>query len=221
MTCSRSSTSLAAWLTVTVRTRFLPLMCQHGLHKCYKQGTGLKWLGRELRVKLDTDKERMTLEFKGLNQTLPLINSSDAHAMFFEGCTVVIVELVTMTMAFGKSGCPIGLFHPAPRCDGVLVDAKPHGPAQLLHTLLRRHEVDHKILGLWLELLGVRVRNAEHVPCKLDAGNLHAQADAQKGQIVGTCIPRSQDHAFDATFPETARNQNAVVLAHIQQARPL
>src|SRR5450756_126541 len=87
-------------------------MCKHGLHKRHEQGTGLERLGRELGVELDTDKERMTLEFKGLDQVLLRINSSDAHAMFFEGCTVVIVELETMTMAFGKRGCPIGLFHP-------------------------------------------------------------------------------------------------------------
>src|SRR5664280_2728797 len=221
MTCSRSSTSLTAWLTGTVRARFLPIMCKHGLHKRHEQWAGLERLGREFGVKLDTDKERMILEFEGLDQVFLRINSSDAHAMFLEGCTVVIVGLETMAMAFGKRGCPIGLFHPAPRRDGVLVDTEPHGPAQLLYALLRRHEVDDKVLGIGLELLGVRVRNAKYVPCKLDAGNLHTQADAQVGQIVGTCVSRSQDHPFDATFSETARDQDAVILARVQQAHPL
>src|SRR5450756_2112634 len=116
-------------------------MCQHGLHKRHEQGTGLEWLGRELGVKLDADEEWMIREFEGLDQVLLRVDGSDAHTMFFEGCTILVVELVAVTMAFGKRGCPVRFCHPASRCDGVLVDAQPHGSAQLLHALLRRHEI--------------------------------------------------------------------------------
>src|SRR5664280_2143901 len=221
MTCNRSSTSLAAWLRGTVRTRFLPLMCKHSLHKRHEQGTGLERLRREFGVELNADEERMIDKLDALDQILFRVHSCDAHAMLLERRTVVVVELVAMTVTFRQCRGSVCLFDLRAWHDRVLVDTQAHRATQLLYAFLRGHQVDNEILRVGSELLRVCVRNAQHVPRKLDAGNLHAQTDTQEGQSVSTRVPSGQDHAFDAAFPEATRDQNAVILARVQQAHPL
>ena len=66
---------------------------------------------------------------------------------------------------------------------------------------------------------GVGVRDAAHMPGKLDDGDLHAQADAEVGHVVFTAVLRGGDHALDAPVPETAGHQDAVAslkdLSHV------
>ena len=47
------------------------------------------------------------------------------------------------------------------------------------------------------------------MPCKLDHSDLHAEADAEIGNLVRAGILRGDDHALDAAVAEAAGHENA------------
>ena len=58
-----------------------------------------------------------------------------------------------------------------------------------------------------LELAAVQAADVAGV---LDAGGLHAEADAEVGHAVLARIADGVEHAFDAALAEAAGNENAV-----------
>ena len=61
-----------------------------------------------------------------------------------------------------------------------------------------------------IEFTGVGFIQPADVAGKFYAGGLHAQADAEVGDLVFTGIANSVQHAFNAALAKAARNQNAV-----------
>ena len=57
----------------------------------------------------------------------------------------------------------------------------------------------------------MRVIDADDIPCELDDGDLHAEADAEERHFHFPGSANGLDHAFDAAHPEPARYQQAVI----------
>ena len=66
--------------------------------------------------------------------------------------------------------------------------------------------------GSHLRTIGILV--AQHVTGKLDDHHLHAQTDAEGGDVVGATILRSDNLTLDATLSEARTNQYA---CHVTQ----
>ena len=61
-----------------------------------------------------------------------------------------------------------------------------------------------------VEFAGVGVLEAADVARKLDAGGLHAQADAEVGHLLFAGVADGVQHALDAALAEAAGNEDAV-----------
>ena len=66
------------------------------------------------------------------------------------------------------------------------------------------------VLGGQLEFLGVGPGQADHVAGEFDHRALHAQADAEEGDVVGARIADGRDLALHAPGAEAAGHENAV-----------
>ena len=62
------------------------------------------------------------------------------------------------------------------------------------------------------EFAGVGVGQPAHVAGKLDAGRLHAEADAKIRDIVFAGVTDREQHAFDAALAEAARHQQPIIV---------
>jgi hypothetical protein len=83
-------------------------------------------------------------------------------------------------------------------CVNVCCEAYHVGGADL------RHVDDRRCLQVRVELGGVGVRNAKHVTRVLDDGDLHAEADAQEGFLVGARVVGSKDLALHPPIPKAS-----------------
>ena len=61
-----------------------------------------------------------------------------------------------------------------------------------------------------IELAGVGVFEAADVAGELDAGGLHAEADAEVGDLLFAGVADGVQHAFDAALAEAAGDEDAV-----------
>ena len=75
------------------------------------------------------------------------------------------------------------------------------------------HEVDDLVRAALVELAGVGVGKAADGARKLDDRDLHAQADAEVGDVVRAGIVRGRNLALNAAVAEAAGHENAVAAA--------
>lgn len=62
---------------------------------------------------------------------------------------------------------------------------------------------------LLVHFAAVGVVVAQYVACELNHHHLHAEADAERGNVVRTCIFGGYDFSFDATLSESGANHYA------------
>ena len=105
------------------------------------------------------------------------------------------------TVAAGQHGAGL---------DGTGIGPQPQGAALVDLIALAGHKVDDLVGAIGDELAGVGVSQCGHVAGKLNDRNLHAQADAQIGDLVFPGVPGCQDHALNAPGAEAAGHQDAV-----------
>ena len=78
---------------------------------------------------------------------------------------------------------------------------------------------DHRVRRLGLELGAVGVGKAGLVARDLDRGDLHAQADAEVGQLVLAGELGGEDLALDAALAEAAGHEDGVVPGELLDVR--
>ena len=71
-----------------------------GGDETFEQRVRLVWLAQKFRVELARDVERMIFEFDDLNEFAVRRRAAENEAGFFKFFAVIIVELVTVTVAF-------------------------------------------------------------------------------------------------------------------------
>src|SRR6185503_10314964 len=107
------------------------------------------------------------------------------------------------------------------------VGAEAHGaaevaaPGALLQALLAHpfgDEADDRLADL-AELAGAGAFQARGVPRRLDAGHLHAEADAEEGDVAGAGEVDGGDLALAAALAEAAGDEDGV--ARLEDRRDL
>ena len=95
-------------------------------------------------------------------------------------------------------------------CKNAGIGTKTQGAADILHPVLIGHQIDDRMGGGRIQFYAVRVGESEHISGKLHDGKLHAQAQAEIGDIVGSGVGNGINLSVDAPVAESAGNQNSV-----------
>ena len=104
----------------------------------------------------------------------------------------------------------VALHHPGAGLDLAGIAAQPQGAALVDVFVLVGHKVNDLVQAVLVELAGVGVLDAAHVPAELDDGDLHTQADAQEGHVALPGVLGGQHHPLDAPGPKAAGDEDAV-----------
>ena len=98
--------------------------------------------------------------------------------------------------------------------------AQAHGAAQIgagiadFHAAVGRlpfiNQAHHGIRRFEVEFGGIGIFQAGHIACIFNQGDLHAQADAQIGNVIFARIFHGGDFAFHTAHAEAAGHQNGV-----------
>src|SRR6188768_4042658 len=148
----------------------------------------------ELRVELDADEPRVHAlrQLDDLGELLPLRDRRDHEARLGETVEVVLVGLVAMAMPLGQD-VAVDVMGKRSGLDVGALRAESHRAAEvgLGGALLDRavpvfplvDQGDHRMVGLRIELCAVGAGEAGLVARVLDRRDLHAEADAQVGNL--------------------------------------
>ena len=128
---------------------------------------------------------------------------------------VVVIEFVTVAMAFDDLGFPVCRIDFRAFLQGARVSSQPHRAAFFGHALLFFHQVDHRMRRA-VHLGRIRIGVSEYVAGEFDYAALHSKADPEERDFLFAGVTHRFDFAFDAAVPETGRYQNA---AHAFQLR--
>ena len=91
----------------------------------------------------------------------------------------------------------------------AFVCAQTHGASHVGDGLLLFHDVDDVMGRLFVHFARIGVGVSQHVAGKLDGHALHAQADAEGGDIVSAGVFDSYEFTGDASFSETRSDEYA------------
>ena len=184
----------------------------------------------ELRVELGTHEPGVVRDLHDLHQAAVGRLSCQSHALGLHICPVVVVELKAVAVTLGDlrravQRITVGILG---QHAGVL--AQTHGAALFRHVHLVGHQGNDRVLRGLGEFGGIGVLPAQHMAGELDDRHLHAQADAEIGDVVLTRIAAGGDHALDAPVAEAAGHQDAgaarqlfrrVIVGHTLGIHPL
>src|SRR5262249_4875022 len=89
--------------------------------------------------------------------------------------------------------------------------AQSHRASQLLYSSPLTQFVNHPTWRRWIELARICIRQPHNIARKLDARRLHSQANAKIRNFFLTGVANRNQHPLNATFAESAWNQNSVI----------
>ena len=120
-----------------------------------------------------------------------------------------------MTVTLGHDVFAVDRVHlraGAQLCD---VRAETHGAALVDDAELRRHQIDHGIVRLGVELGRVGAAHAERVAGVLDGHHLQTEAQPETRDALLARVARRGDLAFDTALAEPAGDHDAVEIAQM------
>ena len=182
------------------------------------KGCGIERAALQFGVELDADEPRMVGALDDLGQLAVGRHAGEDQPLFLERVAVVDVDLVAVAVALGDVGRAILLGDLAVVAELRLVGPEPHGAAEIgLRRAplqpFRAHplgdEADHRLRGL-AEFGGRGRGDAGLVPRRLDARHLHAEADAEEGDVAFAGEFDRGDLALAAALAKAAGDENAV-----------
>ena len=115
-----------------------------------------------------------------------------------------------MTVTFRRHIGSIERRAPALRCEPAWAGPEPHRAALVGDVPLIGQEVDDRVFRRRIEFGAVGILPAEDIACIFDYRTLHAEADAEEGNLPGAGVFDRADLARYAAAAEPARHQNAV-----------
>ena len=125
---------------------------------------------------------------------------------------ILIIELITVTMTLTDELFAVDLCHTGTLHQFAVVGPESHRSSEVCEILLTLHKVDHVMLRLLVHLAAVRIWHSQDVTGKFDDHHLHAQANAETGDVVFTGILGSKDFPFNATGAKARTNHQTVLL---------
>lgn len=175
---------------------------------------GFVGLGLELGVELAGDVEFVRRQFDDFDQTFFRADGADDEAFGFELFAVVGVELEAMAMTLGDAiGIVVELCGLCAGKKDGLAGTKAHVVAHGGEFFLFFLQADNGMRGVFVELGGVGIGKAADVPCELDAGDLHTEADAEIGNVFFASILGGIDFALDAAISKSTGDEDAIDVA--------
>ena len=135
--------------------------------------------------------------------------------MLAKRVAVAVVKLIAVTVPFLHFAAAVGLFQEGARVDFTGISTQAHGTAFGKIALLVGHQIDDRVRPIGFEFAGVCFGKAQHVACKFNYRDLHAQADSQIGDVVLPGIFGGDNFALNTPLAESAGNQNTVTVGQI------
>src|SRR5689334_16164749 len=170
----------------------------------------LQRLRFEFRMELAAQEPGMIGQLANFNVHSVRSFARQAKTMLLQNRLILTVEFIAVAMPFADLAPAVGLASEAVVRDLAGIRAQTHGSAQLIDAFQFTQLVNYAIRSGGIELGGVRLGQTADVACELDHHGLHAQADAEIGNLEFARVADGLQHAFDAAASESARNQNAV-----------
>src|SRR5210317_466064 len=161
-------------------------------------------------MKLATEKPWVISNLDNLDEVFFRINSGKDQTAFFQRFAVGVIELETMTMALTDIFLAINSACQSLLLQGAGISPKPHCAAFTLDLLLTFHNVNDRVLGVFLEFTGISFLDFTDRTRKLDHGHLHTKADAKEGDLVFPGMSNRSNLPLAATLAETTRDQDTV-----------
>src|SRR5579859_1035776 len=182
-----------------------------------------RWSALELGMELRRDKEGVISQFNDFHQTVIGRATTDHQPMRLHAFTVLVIELIAMTMALKNNGLTIGLIGLRTRDETADPVSQPHSAALIGHLALRQHQIDDRMRALLIKLGAISICQSQDVARELDHRHMHAQTEPQVRNILAPRKARRLNLPFDATRTETARHHNtrdifqdlSVVISHL------
>lgn len=176
-----------------------------------EKGMGSGRLRFELWMILYGDKPRVVWQFDRLDQRVVWALPCEPHAVGGKLLPVDVVELVAVPMTFGNLGRSIALGGDAIGIQHRWLGAKPHRATFLGDRFLLIQQADHGMLGIFVKFCRMCPTKAADVAGKFDDRTLHSETDSKKRHAALSGVADRLDLAFDPSFPESSRHQDAVV----------
>src|SRR5678816_4508501 len=184
----------------------------------------------ELRMELDADEPRVHArrQLDDLGELLALRDRRDHKTRVREPVEVVLVGLVAMAMTLGQD-VAVDLVRERPGLDVGALRAEAHRAAEIGLGIARLDRAvavfpfvdqgDHRMLGLGIELGAVGAGEAGLVARVLDRRDLHAEADAEVGNLLLARELRGEDLALDAALAEAAGHEDRIEARQVGDVR--
>ena len=113
----------------------------------FKERMGSVWPAFKFRMVLDTHIKRFIFQLYGFHQMPVGRRAGYLHAIGLKILSVVIVELITMAVAFRDFRYSVSLFQSAVRRDHTGISSQTHGSALWQIPLLIRHQIDDQMFA--------------------------------------------------------------------------
>ncbi len=167
-------------------------------------------------MKLHAHEPRVIAKLHDLHALAAVILADEIQPGLCQTLDVSRVDFVAVTVAFVdgvvRYGSAVQFAEFAPLA-AVLEDGRPetetHGAAEGGFVDFG-HEDDDGVGGALVEFDGGGVRDVAYVAGVFDDGELHAETDSEIGGFVLAGPVGRGDHAFGASMPETAWNEDSV-----------
>src|SRR5215472_979406 len=170
----------------------------------------LQRLGLEFRVELAAQEIWMIGDLHDLDVGSVGRSSRDAQTAAGEHGFILTIEFVTVAMPLAdlhgavRFGClAIGFQLAGPR-------TQAHGAAQFVDASQLAQFIDDAMRRSLVKFAGIGFVQTADVAGKLNARGLHAQANAEVGNLLLTRVADAVEHAFNPALAETTGYQDAV-----------
>lgn len=167
-----------------------------------------QWVSRvrlalELRMELAPDEVWMIGELNHLNEVTIRRDTRKHQACTLKSITVVVVDLEAMAVPLADVFRTVDLRCERTGLECARIRTKPHCRTLVLNVSLVRHDVDHEVRRIRVELGAVGVLKPAHVARVLDDSHLHPKTDAKERNVVLACVLNRPNLAFATPSAKT------------------
>src|SRR5712691_92906 len=157
-----------------------------GAHEPGEQRMRTHRPGLELRMELAADEPGMIGQLDHLDQRAVRREPRAPHAELGEHVAIGVRDLVAVAVPLAHLRRPVDLRRARGGPQPAGIGPEPHRAAHLLDTLLRAHQVNHRVLALRLELARIGVGQLADVASELDNRDLEPEANPEEGELALT-----------------------------------
>ena len=167
----------------------------------------------ELRMELHADEERMSFEFYDLGELALGEHACHCKALFLYLFAIMAVEFITVAVAFVNKGLAIELAGKRTLLKRAGVEAQAHSATFFFYRALLGQEFYDRVFGARIEFCGMGIFPSADVPREFDDCALHAEADAEEGDLALAGVLYGFDLSINAAVAESSGDKYAVYIS--------